>query len=78
MEQRYRAVLQVQAGVPVTEVADAFGASRQAVHRWLRWYREAGLSGWATGRTAHMSIRGRSTGGGGGDLRDAPQPSAPG
>jgi hypothetical protein len=29
MEQRYRAVLQVQAGVPVTEVADAFGASRQ-------------------------------------------------
>jgi hypothetical protein len=29
-EQRYRAVLQVQAGVPVTEVADAFGVSRIA------------------------------------------------
>jgi len=31
MEQRYRTVLQVQAGVPVTEVADVFGVSRQAV-----------------------------------------------
>jgi transposase-like protein len=47
MEQRYRAVLQVQAGVPVTEVADAFGVSRQAVHRWLRWYRDEGLAGLA-------------------------------
>jgi transposase InsO family protein len=45
MEQRYRAVLQVEAGVPVTEVADACGVSRQAVHRWLRWYRDEGLSG---------------------------------
>ena len=35
-EQRYRAVLEVQAGVPVTEVAERFGVSRQAVHRWLR------------------------------------------
>jgi transposase InsO family protein len=49
MEQRYRAVLQVQAGVPVTEVADAFGVSRQAVHRWLRWYRDEGLAGLADG-----------------------------
>jgi transposase-like protein len=49
MEQRYRAVLQVQAGVPVTEVADAFGVSRQAVHRWLRWYRDKGLPGLADG-----------------------------
>ena len=39
-EQRYRAVLQVQAGVPVSEVADAFGVSRQAVHRWLQGYRD--------------------------------------
>jgi predicted ArsR family transcriptional regulator len=31
-EQRYRAVLEVQAGVPVTEVAERFGISRQAVH----------------------------------------------
>jgi hypothetical protein len=29
-EQRYRAVLEVQAGVPVTEVAERFGVSRQA------------------------------------------------
>ena len=36
-EQRYRAVLEVQAGVPVVEVAERFGVSRQAVHRWVRW-----------------------------------------
>jgi len=37
-EQRYRAVLEVQAGVPVTEVAERFGVSRQAVHRWVGRY----------------------------------------
>jgi len=47
MEQRYRAVLQVQAGVPVTEVAETFAVSRQAVHRWLGWYRDEGLPGLA-------------------------------
>jgi hypothetical protein len=36
-EQRYRAVLEVQTGVPVTGVAERFGVSRQAVHRWLGW-----------------------------------------
>src|SRR5919202_3303800 len=46
-EQRYRAVLEVQAGVPVTEVAERFGVSRQAVHRWLGWYRKEGLEGLA-------------------------------
>src|SRR5256885_4725629 len=46
-EQRYRAVLEVQAGVPVTEVAERFGVSRQAVHRWIGWYREEGLAGLA-------------------------------
>jgi transposase len=46
-EQRYRAVLQVQAGMPVVEVADLFGVSRQAVHRWLAWYRDEGLDGLA-------------------------------
>jgi transposase-like protein len=42
-EQRFRAVLEVQAGVPVTEVAERFGVSRQAVHRRLGWYRDEGL-----------------------------------
>jgi transposase InsO family protein len=46
-EQRYRAVLEVEAGVSVTEVAERFGVSRQAVHRWLRWYAEEGLDGLA-------------------------------
>jgi transposase InsO family protein len=44
-EQRYRAVLEVQAGVSVTEVAERFGVSRQAVHRWIGWYRDQGLAG---------------------------------
>jgi transposase InsO family protein len=48
-EQRYRAVLEVEAGVPVTEVAERFGVSRQAVHRWLGWYRTLGLDGLADG-----------------------------
>jgi transposase InsO family protein len=48
-EQRYRAVLEVQAGVPVTEVAERFGVSRQAVHRWIGWYRDEGLDGLADG-----------------------------
>jgi transposase len=46
-EQRYQAVLEVQAGVPVTKVAERFGVSRQAVHRWVRWYRDEGLDGLA-------------------------------
>jgi transposase InsO family protein len=44
-EQRYRAVLEVMAGVPVTEVADRYGVSRQSVHAWLRRYREEGPPG---------------------------------
>jgi transposase InsO family protein len=39
--------LEVQAGVPVTEVAERFGVSRQAVHRWVRWYHDEGLDGLA-------------------------------
>jgi hypothetical protein len=34
-EQRYWAVLEVGAGVPVTEVAERYGVSRQSVHSWL-------------------------------------------
>jgi transposase InsO family protein len=46
-EQRYRAVLEVRAGVPVTEVAQRYGVSRQSVHAWLRRYRDEGPSGLA-------------------------------
>ena len=38
VEQRYRAVLEVLAGSSKTAVAERFGVSRQAVHRWLGWY----------------------------------------
>jgi transposase len=44
-EQRYRAVLEVMAGVPVTEVAGRCGVSRQSVHAWLRHYRGGGPAG---------------------------------
>jgi transposase InsO family protein len=43
VEQRYRAVLEVRAGVPVTEVAARAGVSRQSVHSWIRRYDEGGL-----------------------------------
>ena len=43
VEQRYRAVLEVGSGVPVTEVAARFGVSRQSVHSWVRRYAEGGL-----------------------------------
>jgi transposase len=43
VEQRCRAVLEVAAGVPVTEVADRFGVSRQSVHAWVRRYEQGGL-----------------------------------
>ena len=46
-EQRYRAVLEIQAGSSVIEVAERFGVSRQAVRRWLAWYRDEGLAGLA-------------------------------
>jgi len=46
-EQRYRAVLEVMAGVPVTEVAGRYGVSRQSVHAWLRHYRSEGPPGLA-------------------------------
>jgi transposase len=43
VEQRYRAVLEVRAGVPVTEVAARAGVSRQSVHAWVRRYGQGGL-----------------------------------
>ncbi len=44
-EQRYRAVLEVGTGVPVTEVAERYGVSRQSVHTWLVRYRQEGIAG---------------------------------
>jgi transposase InsO family protein len=44
-EQRYRAVLEVGAGVPVTDVAERYGVSRQSVHTWLARYRQEGIAG---------------------------------
>jgi len=44
-EQRYRAVLEVGAGIPVTEVAERYGVSRQSVHTWLLHYRREGIAG---------------------------------
>jgi transposase len=44
-EQRYRAVLEVVAGVPVTEVAGRYEVSRQSVHAWVRRYRQEGIAG---------------------------------
>ena len=46
VEQRYQAVLAViRDGVSIVQVAHRFGVSRQAVHRWLRWYEDQGLAG---------------------------------
>src|SRR5512132_4145835 len=48
VEQSYQAVLAVIGdGVAIVEVAHRFGVSRQAVHRWLRWYEDQGLGGLA-------------------------------
>jgi transposase InsO family protein len=47
-EQRYNAVREVlEAGLPVTEVADRYGVSRQSVHTWVNRYRAGGLEGLA-------------------------------
>ncbi len=47
VEQRYQAVLEVLDDIPVTEVAERFGVTRQTVHRWVARYRENGLAGLA-------------------------------
>jgi transposase InsO family protein len=47
VEQRYRAVLEVLDGIPVTEVAERFGVARQTVHRWVARYRDSGIDGLA-------------------------------
>ncbi|SFR27738.1 Helix-turn-helix domain-containing protein [Lentzea waywayandensis] len=47
VEQRYHAVMEVLAGVPVTEVAGRYRVSRQSVHTWVTRYRSGGLAGLA-------------------------------
>ncbi|MFI9241873.1 IS481 family transposase [Streptomyces sp. NPDC053086] len=47
VEQRYHAVMEVAAGVPVTQVAARYGVSRQSVHSWVRKYGQSGLPGLA-------------------------------
>ena len=48
MEQRYHAVLEVITSlVPVSEVAERYGVSRQTVHAWLARYEAEGLPGLA-------------------------------
>src|SRR6266496_1201583 len=45
VEQRYRAVLEVLSGMPVTEVAERYGVARQTVHRWMARYQAGGIDG---------------------------------
>lgn len=47
VEQRYHAIMEVAAGVPVTQVAARYGVSRQSVHAWVRKYGQSGLAGLA-------------------------------
>jgi transposase len=60
VEQRYRAVLEVLSGLPVTEVAERYGVARQTVHRWMARHRADGIAGLADGHTPRNSIRGGS------------------
>jgi transposase len=45
VEQRYHAVMEVLAGIPVSEVAAGYRVSRQSVHSWVARYRDGGLAG---------------------------------
>jgi len=47
VEQRFQAVLEVLAGVSVSDVARRYGVVRQTVHRWLRRYALSGVGGLA-------------------------------
>ena len=47
VEQRYRAVLNVKAGMPVTEVASRAGVSRQSVHSSIRLIKQGRPGGLA-------------------------------
>ena len=67
VEQRYRAVLAVQAGEPVIEVAARLGVSRQTRARLAGPVSAtAGWPGWRTGRTGRPSCPHQAVAGGGG------------
>ena len=57
VEQRYRAVLAVQAGVGSAEVAWQLGVSRQSVHNWLAAIRARAWPGWMIGRVGRSRVR---------------------
>ncbi len=44
-EQKYRAVLEVGDGSPVSEVAIRYGVSRQTIHTWRNRYAQDGIAG---------------------------------
>ena len=45
VEQRYHAVMEVLAGIPITEVATRYRVSLQSIHTGVARYREHGLAG---------------------------------
>jgi transposase len=44
VEQRYHAVMEVLAGMSVTEVAERYGVHRNSVHEWVRRYERGGIA----------------------------------
>jgi transposase len=74
-EQRFNDVMEMQRdGLIVVEVAERYGASRQAVHGWLRRYGTGGLDALADrspGLAAYAWWNDHE------NDRCAPQPSAP-
>ncbi len=52
VEQRYRAVMEVLEGAPVTEVARRYGVARQTLHGRLRRYAQTGGLGGLTDRSS--------------------------
>jgi transposase-like protein len=62
-----RALLKVEAGCSVTEVAERYRVTRQTLHAWMRRYRDGGLA-WLGGSVAPAGRVSASNGGGGGAL----------
>ena len=71
-EQRYRAVLEVRDGSPVSEVAIRYGVSRQTIHTWRNRYAQDGVAGLQEGSRRPKRTPTRvNSGAGGADLRAA-------